>query len=381
MPPSRPFVGPRAHQEVAVGADHHEGGAAAQLALRASPPCAERSRHRRAPAPRNASVHGHSTQAGFFGVQIVAPRSIMACAKSPARRCGVSVAASARISGLAPGSSSSTAKSRAITRSILPSTGAGALVECDRGDRGGRIGADAGQRAQAPPRSRETCRRAARPRPARRHAGCARARSSRAPPRRLSTSSSGAARQRLDVGPARQEARVIRRDRLHGGLLQHDLGQPDTVRVGPLARRARATAACGGGGRTRRAARTRRGARARARRLRVASCAFVRLPCPASVMEPCAILWQSLAVNKPRSARPLADSSARSWASIHAAGLRLGRTGHALADIVGAEIAAQAEPMKINGRASATAEDVRSPPRWCCASRGRRRSKSSTSPA
>ena len=67
-------------------------------------------------------------------------------------------------------------------------------------------------------------------------------------------------RQRVDRRPARQESRVIRRDRLDGGLLQHDLGQPDPIRVGPLAACAPATAACGGGGRTRRAARAGSGA-------------------------------------------------------------------------------------------------------------------------
>jgi len=56
-------------------------------------------------------------------VQSVAPRSIIACAKSPARRSGVSVAASRFSSGLAAGSGVSMANSRATTRSILPSTG------------------------------------------------------------------------------------------------------------------------------------------------------------------------------------------------------------------------------------------------------------------
>ena len=60
-------------------------------------------------------------QAGFFGVQIVAPRSIIACVKSPARRCGTSVSARARISAFAAGNSASIANSRAITRSMLPS--------------------------------------------------------------------------------------------------------------------------------------------------------------------------------------------------------------------------------------------------------------------
>ena len=61
-------------------------------------------------------------------------------------------------------------------------------------------------------------------------------------------------RERLHVRPALDEAREIRRHRPHGGLLQHDLGEPHPVRVGGLAGLARATAARGGGGRTRRAA-------------------------------------------------------------------------------------------------------------------------------
>ena len=71
--------------------------------------------------PMQLSFHGQKTQAGFFGVQIVAPRSIIACAKSPA-----AVAARARgpaQSGLASGNGPASANSRAITRSILPSTG------------------------------------------------------------------------------------------------------------------------------------------------------------------------------------------------------------------------------------------------------------------
>jgi len=71
----------------------------------------------------HASFHGHSTQAGFFGVQMVAPRSISACAKSPERAGGSNDAASALMRGFAAGSSSSTAQSLVTTRSTLPSTG------------------------------------------------------------------------------------------------------------------------------------------------------------------------------------------------------------------------------------------------------------------
>ena len=48
------------------------------------------------------------------------------------------------------------------------------------------------------------------------------------------------------------------------------------------------------------------------------------------------------------------------------------------ADIVGAEIAAHAEPIKINWPRAIGERGGRSRPRWCCGSKARRRSKSST---
>src|SRR5215469_10594468 len=42
-------------------------------------------------------------------------------------------------------------------------------------------------------------------------------------------------RERAYTWPARGKAREIRHDRLDGGLLQHDLGEPDTIGVGPFA--------------------------------------------------------------------------------------------------------------------------------------------------
>ena len=69
------------------------------------------------------SFSGHNAQAGFFGVQIEEPRSIKACALSPARDGPSNVAANCWISGFACGSGSSTVNSRDTTRSILPSTG------------------------------------------------------------------------------------------------------------------------------------------------------------------------------------------------------------------------------------------------------------------
>ena len=64
------------------------------------------------------------------------------------RRPGVSRAASARRRGLAAGSGSSTAKSRAITRSTLPSTTTAGRSKAMAAIGGGGVGADAGQLAQ-----------------------------------------------------------------------------------------------------------------------------------------------------------------------------------------------------------------------------------------
>ena len=70
------------------------------------------------------------------------------------------------------------------TRSTLPSIDGDRLVEGDRRDRRGGVGADAREGARARQRFRESARRAARRRRARRRSGCGRASSSRAPPRR-----------------------------------------------------------------------------------------------------------------------------------------------------------------------------------------------------
>ena len=45
------------------------------------------------------------------------------------------------------------------------------------------------------------------------------------------------AAERGDIWPARQKLQEIRPDGFDAGLLQHDFGQPDPVRIGPLARR------------------------------------------------------------------------------------------------------------------------------------------------
>ena len=75
---------------------------------------------------RQCFVHGHRPQTGR-GVQIVAPRSNSACAKSDARARAAGSApsrcAAATITGLPTGSATSIAFSRDTTRSTLPSTG------------------------------------------------------------------------------------------------------------------------------------------------------------------------------------------------------------------------------------------------------------------
>jgi hypothetical protein len=81
-------------------------------------------------------------------VQIVAPRSIIACAKSPARSAGVIASAAARIALRAAGSGSSISHNRATTRSTLASIYHRALAEGDRRDRGRGVGAQSGQLAQ-----------------------------------------------------------------------------------------------------------------------------------------------------------------------------------------------------------------------------------------
>ena len=123
MPPRSPCGGRVRRRTRVIGAQHHEGGAAAQVAAaffcffgKASCEPAARA--------RQGAIHGQRAQAGRFGVQIVAPRSIRAWAKSPGRAGGTSSGVSARRSGFALGNGSSMVKSRDTTRSTLPSTAA-----------------------------------------------------------------------------------------------------------------------------------------------------------------------------------------------------------------------------------------------------------------
>lgn len=72
-------------------------------------------------------LQGHDWQTGDFGVQIVAPKSIIACAKSPALTFGASMVAMALMSGLDAGNGLVIAHSLESTRSMFPSTGAACL--------------------------------------------------------------------------------------------------------------------------------------------------------------------------------------------------------------------------------------------------------------
>ena len=148
-------------------------------------------------------------------------------------------------------------------------------------------------------------------------------------------------RQRLHIRPARQEFRVIRPDRLHGGLLQHDLRQPHVVRVGPLARRGtpRQMAAMPVvPGEQRRGI----GRLVHMRRLALLS---DRCPCyphhASDVTEP-------NAVNKPRPIRKLAELTSEFLAdAFKKQGFAATELVTRWKDIVGADIAAHAEPVKL----------------------------------
>ncbi len=179
---------------------------------------------------------GHIRHEGRLGVHRLAPRSISACAKSPARFAGVSVPARRRISSLAAGSGFLTANSRAITRSMLPSTGVARCAEGDGGDRRGRVGADARQLAQLLLRRGELAGEALGDDAGAgvQIAGAAVVAEARPRGEHVVERGRGECRNRR---PARQEALVEGDDGCHGGLLQHDLGQPDRVGVGHAPRR------------------------------------------------------------------------------------------------------------------------------------------------
>ncbi len=147
-------------------------------------------------------------------------------------------------------------------------------------------------------------------------------------------------RERVHIRPARDEAEKIGRDRLHGGLLQHDLGQPDAIRIGGLAaqrapRQLAAVAVVPG---------EQRG-RLRLRAAAAASAIVGRLL--ASWLD----RWQSPPhMNKPgRSrARPLADILGKTLGDVFAKqGFASTELVTRWTEIVGPEIAAHSQPEKI----------------------------------
>ncbi len=204
-----------------------------------------------AAAAAQAVRQGHKTQRGRRGVQIVAPRSIIACAKSPARRSG-------------------TNPRRAPATGVLPP------ASVRRRHKAGRRRA---RHCRRPPpfagrtRLPQSPRRCSRRSPAMRAMPRARREKTAVPfgdGAGASVQVAGARviaealpllqdlvergrRERRNVGPARHEPVEIRAHGGDGRLLQHDLAEPDAIRVG-RARAAPATAGRGGDDRTRRAA-------------------------------------------------------------------------------------------------------------------------------
>ena len=184
MPPSRPAGGRRRSSTLPPASASQKctpcrSGRAGFAALRGSSPAMPARR------PAQCAIQGHSTQPGAAGVQTVAPRSNSAWAKSAGRAIASGSAPSCparrRSIGLAAGNGSSTANSRATTRSTLPSTGTPAGRT-----RSPRPRPRCSRRCPAAPAGRpdRAGSRPPRPRLARRHAGCGRGRSSLAPPRR-----------------------------------------------------------------------------------------------------------------------------------------------------------------------------------------------------
>jgi len=74
--------------------------------------------------PSQDAAQGQRPQSGLRGVQTVAPRSISACAKSPARAAGSISSTFSRTRRFACRKGAAMAWSRAITRSTLPSIAA-----------------------------------------------------------------------------------------------------------------------------------------------------------------------------------------------------------------------------------------------------------------
>ncbi len=150
MPPSNPFSGRLTSKYGAVAVAGHERGAAFQRPNGPRGSCAADFPQSPSARARQSSVHGHCRQDGCLGVHTSAPRSISACAKSPARASGTSDCASRRSSGLLFGSGSATRKEARDDALGIGIHRRFARIEGDRGDGARGIGADARQLPQAP---------------------------------------------------------------------------------------------------------------------------------------------------------------------------------------------------------------------------------------
>ena len=185
---------------------------------------------------RQRPASGQMRQLARRGAQTVAPRSMRAWAKSPGRCAGTSLAARARISGLASGQRRLDGESPRDHPLDIAVDGSGGTVEGDGGNGGGGIRPDAGQghetrligwkaAAQIARDGDGALVQLARPgvvaqtRPFGQH---------------LIEAGGG------EVGnarPAGDEAAEIGRDGGNRGLLQHDLRQPYPVGIGSAAGR------------------------------------------------------------------------------------------------------------------------------------------------
>ena len=226
VPPSRPMArhairflatrscrraGPSAADDAAARCPRRPPARNARHAaavVAASAPCAAARAAMPARRPAQCAIQGHSTQAGAAGVQIVAPRSNSAWAKSD----GCAVA-----SGSAPSSRGKPTQHRLGCRQAAPPRRTAAPP---RARRCHRPAPSAGRTRspQPPPRCSRRCpaepagrpdhagNRPPRPPPARRRAGCARGRSSLAQPRQASTASSGAAASASTLGKRLKKA-------------------------------------------------------------------------------------------------------------------------------------------------------------------------------
>jgi hypothetical protein len=165
---------------------------------------------------------------------MVAPRSISACAKSPAR-WGQEALDEPPNLGLARGQFLLEREDPRDHPLDVAVDRRGRHVERDRRDRCRRIGADAGQRGK---RRCVLWKASAVALDHRLGAGVemSRARVIAEPGPQAQHLLETRGGKCMHARPPRDEARKIRRDRLHGGLLQHDFGEPHAIRVALLAR-------------------------------------------------------------------------------------------------------------------------------------------------